>query len=50
MTAKPKLTVEDVEEAIGSIEGFHHNCRRAAPLLVRSGLLPKGAKWPWANP
>ena len=46
----PKLTQKAVEDAIGPIEDYSHQCHGAALALVRSGLLPKGPKWPWANP
>jgi len=38
--AAPKLTIEAVEEAIGSIEDFHHSCHGASLALVRSALVP----------
>jgi hypothetical protein len=41
---KPKLTVAKVEEAIGSIEYFEHNCHGASLALVQSGLLPEGSR------
>lgn len=34
-----KLTVEQVEEAIGPIEGYAHQCHAASIALVKSGLL-----------
>jgi hypothetical protein len=40
----PKLTVEAVENLIGPIEAFYHNCHGASLALVRSGLLPEGSR------
>jgi hypothetical protein len=41
---KPKLTVGEVEEAIGPLEGWAGNCHGASLALVRSGLLPEGSR------
>jgi hypothetical protein len=42
--AKPVLTEAMVEEAIGPIDRWHHNCHGASLALVRSGLLPEGSR------
>ena len=42
--ATPKLTVEQVEEAVGPLEQWASNCHGAPLALVRSGLLPKARR------
>lgn len=44
MTAKLDLTMGEVEEAIGPLERWASNCHGSALALVRSGLLPEGAR------
>jgi hypothetical protein len=39
-----KLTIKEVEEAVGLLEYWEHNCHGAALALVQSGLLPEGAR------
>lgn len=40
----PELTQAVIEEAIGPIEKFHHQCHAASLALVKSGVLP-GKNW-----
>ena len=41
MTAAPKLTVAAVEEAIGPIESFSHNCHGDSLARAHQGLVPE---------
>jgi hypothetical protein len=40
----PRLSISEIENAIGPIQGFAHNCHGASLALVRSGLLPEGSR------
>lgn len=44
MNTKLDLTIDEVEEAVGPLEGWAKNCHGASLALVRSGLLPKGSR------
>jgi hypothetical protein len=39
-----KLTIKEVEEAIGLLEYWEQNCHGASLALVHSGLLPEGSR------
>jgi hypothetical protein len=41
----PPLTLEQIEEAIGPLDGWAENCHRASRALVRSGVLDDRGKY-----
>lgn len=41
---KPNLSLPQVQDAIGSLDGWAKNCHGASLALVRSGLLPEGSR------